>query len=221
MKRWCQVCTLVAAFVAGAFLAPVARSTAGDPTEHAEKQPSPEEMAKMMEKYMAMMKPGKHHKELDQLAGEWNAVNRWYMGGPGTQPTETKGTAKRRWVLDGRFLFEEVKSALMMPNDKGEMTSMPFEGLSMVGYDNYRNMFVGTWADTMGTQILTYAGAPNPDGKTFTYYGEMDEPTLDMRGRMVKYVTRVVSKDKHIFEMYDLAAGDNYKVMEITYTRSK
>ena len=130
-------------------------------------------------------------------------------------------TSKRRWDLGDRFLVEEVKSTMMMPDEKGEMKSMPFEGLSLLGYDNGRNMFVGTWADSFGTQILTYSGAPNPDGKTFTYYGEMDEPMLDMRGRMVKYVTRVVSKDKHVFEMYDLAAGDNYKVMEITYTRSK
>jgi hypothetical protein len=38
---------------------------------------------------------------------------------------------------------------------------------------------------------------------------------------MVKYVTRIIDDDKHVMAMYDLHVGDDYKVMEVTYTRKK
>ncbi len=44
---------------------------------------------------------------------------------------------------------------------------------------------------------------------------------LDIHGRMVKTVIRIINDDKHVFEMYDLAVGDAHKVMEITYARKK
>ena len=48
----------------------------------------------------------------------------------------------------------------------------------------------------------------------------MDEPMLDVIGRTVKYVTRIISEDEHVFSIYDLHAGDDYKVLEITFKRA-
>ena len=39
------------------------------------------------------------------------------------------------------------------------------------------------------------------------------------KGLIMKTVLRVLSPDKHVFEMYDSSKGDNAKTMEITYTR--
>jgi hypothetical protein len=93
--------------------------------------------------------------------------------------------------------------------------------MGLTGYDNNRNLYVGCWADTMGTQLLTMKGSMSPDGKTFTTYGEMDEPMLGVVGRMVKFQTKVVDQDNAVFSIYDLHAGDNYKVAEVTYKRQK
>ena len=41
--------------------------------------------------------------------------------------------------------------------------------------------------------------------------GEKDMP--------VKQVLRIISPDKHVFEMHDPTISDNSKTMEITYTR--
>ena len=83
------------------------------------------------------------------------------------------------------------------------------------------NMYVGCWADNMGTQMLTMKGMADPSGKVFTYFGEMDEPMLKVIGRTVKYVTRIVDKDTQVFEIFDLHAGPDYKVVEVTYKRKK
>ena len=49
----------------------------------------------------------------------------------------------------------------------------------------------------------------------------MDEAMLDIYGRMVKFEIRFESEDKHVLTIYDLAAGDDFKAVEITYTRKK
>jgi hypothetical protein len=73
----------------------------------------------------------------------------------------------------------------------------------------------------MGTQLLTMRGNMSQDGKTLTMYGEMDEPMLGVKGRLVKYVTEIIDDNHHVFSVYDLHAGDDYKVVEVAYTRKK
>lgn len=173
-------------------------------------QPDEAEMAKAMEAYMKLAAPGEQHKLLDPFIGKWKTATKIFMGGPGSPAMESVGTCENKWVLGGRFVYTE---------QKGTMMGQPFEGMGLTGFDKPRNMFVSMWADNQGTHLLTMKGMADPSGKTFTYYGEMDEASMNVYGRMVKYVTRVIDKDKHVFEITDLHAGDNYKVVEITYTR--
>jgi hypothetical protein len=185
-------------------------------------KPSPEEMQAMMQAWEEAMKPGDPHKALMKAAGSWDTVTKLWMAGPDEPPTESKGTAEHKPILGGRFLQETVNWSFPMPDmQTGEMKMMPIEGMGMFGYDNYQKMYVGCFADTMGTQLLTMRGTMSPDSKTLTMYGEMDEPMLGVRGRMVKYVTEMVSDDKHVFSVYDLAVDDDYKVVEVEYTRKK
>lgn len=184
--------------------------------------PDPEEMAEMMAKWEEVMKPSEAHEKLQGFVGEWDLEMKSYWGGPGSPPMVSKGTCKSEPILGGRFVVEHVKADMMMPDmQTGQLKKVAFEGIGTNGYDNYRKVYVGTWMDNMGTQLLTYKGSMSPDGKTLTCYGEMDEPMMDVTGRMVKYVTRIESKDKHVLEMYDLHAGEDYLAMQITYTRKK
>ncbi len=180
---------------------------------------TPEEMKKMMDEWMALGKPGKHHEQLNQFVGKWNSVTKMWFGGPGSPPVETHGTAEMKWVLNGRFMMHESKGEMAMPTATGEMTKTPYSGLGFLGYDNYRNVFVGSWMDGLGTAMYTYKGSADPSGKVFNYYGEMDEPGVKMIGRLVNYRTTIINNDKHIFEVFDLAVGTDYKAFEITYTR--
>ncbi len=183
-------------------------------------QPPAEQMAQMMEamkKWETLAAPAEQHKHLEPMVGTWDLTIKIWMGGPGTPAAESTGTSTIRWILGKRFLLEEMKAEM----DMGPMGKHDFEGLGLSGYDNYKNMYVNSWADNMGTQLLTMRGTRHPTTGVFTAYGEMDEPMLDLQDRMVKYVTRVINEDQHVFEMYDLPAGEDYRVMEITYTRRK
>jgi hypothetical protein len=132
------------------------------------------------------------------------------MGGPDSQPMVSTGTSVKTWVLDGRWLMEEMS---------GEMMGMPLKGLGMTGYDNYKNMYINTWQDNSSTALTQATGTRHPETGVITFYGQTDEPMLGVQDRTVKYTYRIESQDKHVFTMYDLHAADDYKVFEIVYER--
>ena len=168
------------------------------------------EQAAMMAEWMKLGVPSEHHRHLDYFVGSWKTRTKMWMAGPGTPPLESDGTSQIEWVLDGRFIVD---------HHKGTMMGQPYEGIGQTGYDNYRNLYVSTWVSNMGTELLTMKGTRHPKTGVFTYYGEMDEPMMKVTGRTVKYVTRIVDKDHYVFEIIDLHAGDDYKVIEISYAR--
>ena len=47
----------------------------------------------------------------------------------------------------------------------------------------------------------------------------MDCPMTGEKDMPVKQVLRIISPDKHVFEMHDPRKGEKSKTMEITYTR--
>jgi hypothetical protein len=176
----------------------------------AQQMPGEEEM---MKKWAQVSTPTDAHKKLEDLVGTWEAEAKMWMRGPGSEPSVTKGSATNSWVLGGRFLRQEYK---------GEMMGMPFEGIGYTGYDNYNKKYVSYWIDNSTTQMSTMSGVVDQSGKMFTLYGTMDEWTTGENGKTVKYVWRIINKDKHVFEVHDLSIGEpNTKMMELTYTRKK
>jgi hypothetical protein len=133
------------------------------------------------------------------------------MNGPKSEPTISKATSEQKMALGGRFLQQDVT---------GEMMGQPFAGVGYTGYDNMKKKYVTVWMDNMGTAMATSEGTMDKEGTTITTWGKMDEPMTGERDKKVKYVTRIVDKDKLIFEMYDLSTwGGKNPAMQITYTR--
>jgi len=165
-------------------------------------------MEEMMKKMAEMAAPGPAHKALEPLVGDWTVEARFWMGGP--EPTESKGTATKRWILGGRFLQEDFK---------GEFMAMPFQGLGLTGYDKMKQKYVGVWIDSMGTAMATSEGTSDAQGKVLTMSGTMDDPMTGEKNKPIKYVMRIAGQDKHVMEMHDLSLGEKSKMGEITYTR--
>jgi len=220
-RHW-TACTLVIA--CGALWA--GRAVSDDKKEDAPKggemkMPSPEEMKKMMEEWATLSKPGDHHKALEPLVGSWTTEMKMVM--PGMPPMVTKGTSERKWTLGGRFIEERFSGEMIGPDPKSPMGfgKVKMEGMGLFGYDNYKNIYTGVWAADNGTNLLTMTGTMPPGSNTLTMYGLMDEPMLKMSDRYCKYVTKFIDNDKFVFEVYDLAAGPDHKVFDITYSRKK
>jgi Protein of unknown function (DUF1579) len=180
-------------------------------------QPNPAEMMKQM---MELSKLNENHKLLASLDGTWNYnIKFWMNPDPNAKPQESKGTAVRKSVMDGRYFVEDVSGKMQMPGQDGKMTDIPFKGMGMEGYDNVKKKFVASWVDNMGTGIEFSEGTYDPATKTFTYTAEM-EPVPGMK-TAVREVIKIADKDHMSLEWYENQGGQEKKTMEINYTRAK
>ena len=143
------------------------------------------------------------------------------MDGPDSKPAESFGESEAKWILDGRFLREEASSEFTMPGPEGKPMTVPYGGMGLLGHDNVRNQYVTIWVDTMSTNVTKATGSFDKSGKVLTMYATLDEPALGVYGRWIRLVFTLESPDKHRFEMFDLNAGEDYKVMEMLYERKK
>ncbi len=181
-------------------------------------QPSEAEMKKMMEQMMERGKPGENHKLLAGMAGTWTYTVKMWMD-PTGKTQESKGTATRKAVMDGRFFVAEHSGKFQMPGADGKMKDMNFKGIAIEGYDNVKKKFVVSWIDNMGTMILTSEGTYDAASKTFTYNANCEMmPGMPVR---IREVIKMVDNDHHNFEWYEDRGQGEAKTMEISYTRKK
>jgi hypothetical protein len=170
-----------------------------------------EQQKKMMEKWMQFATPGEPHRFLDKRVGEWDVVTRMWRE-PGAPPDESTGSAVGKMMLGGRYL--KLKH-------RGTVNGMPFEGISIGGYDNHLKEFFSIWIDNVGTGIMISRGSLEPTAKTLTEVAEVDD---FMTGQKMKTrtVTTLVNPDKFFMEMYMIGPdGKEFKSLEVTYTRKK
>jgi len=180
------------------------------PAEH-QLAPAFDPSSLSMERWMETMEPGIEHKMLDQLVGDWDVVQKIWMGGPG--PEIQQMTAKTEWVLGGKHIKETLTGTFM---------GQPYEGMGLTSFDKYNGRYNFFWADSVGTATYSSAGFATADGGAIEAYGQMDDAMMGMRGKTVKYVIRAIDDDTHVFELHDLhIGGDKTVVMELTYTRKK
>ena len=180
--------------------------------------PSAADMQKMMTQMMELAKTNENHKLLASLDGNWDYTIKMWMD-PNAQPQESKGTAVRKSILDGRYVAMDVTGKMQMPGPDGKPKDMTFKGHGMEGYDNVKKKFIGTWMDNMGTGIVTSEGDYDAATKTFTYTGEMEM----MPGMKQKFreTLKLTDKDHMIFDWYEDRGGKEAKTMAINYTRKK
>lgn len=166
---------------------------------------------KMMEAWMKIAAPGPMHEHFKAWTGTWDTEITMWMA-PGAPPQQSKGTAVNKLLLGGRFLYSE---------NTGIMMGMPFEGIGISGYDNFRKEFVNIWMDNMGTAIYEMRGQLDASGKVETDTGVWDDP---MTGGKIKVrsVTTIENQDRIVMVMYQTPeGGQEFKSMEMRYTRRK
>lgn len=167
-----------------------------------QEQPDPTKMMELMKKYTT---PGKQHRVLEPLIGEWETE----MSITGMPPT--KGTAKFEWILGKRFVKQTYQ---------GTMMGQPYEGMGFLGYDLFKKKFTSTWLASMDTAQRASEGLLDRTGKIITFYGAMDEYLTGEHDKTVKYVMNMTDPKRIVFEVHDLAIGEpNTMVIKITYEK--
>lgn len=140
-------------------------------------------------------KPGKEHKELAKMAGEWEVT------GEGVT-----GSSAFKMTLGGLWLESSFK---------GSFGGMEFEGKGLDTYDAAKKKYVSVWVDSMGTTPLNLEGNFDKEGKTLTMEGEGPGPG----GPKTKFktVTEHVDENTMNFTM----SGDGQVMVKFTYKRKK
>jgi hypothetical protein len=161
-----------------------------------------------MKAMMAYSTPGEVHQMMAKSTGTWNgAVTMWMQ--PGAPPMSMNAVAKNEMILGGRYL---------QATNSGQMMGMPFEGISVTGYDNAKKIFVNSWIDNFGTGMLYLEGTWDNSTMSINLSGKMVDPSSG-KDIPIREVIKFVDDNTQLMDMYVNANGSEYKSMEIKYTR--
>jgi len=161
-----------------------------------------------MKKWMDFMTPSEVHKMMAKSDGEWSEEIQMWMD-PGAPSQTMHASCVNKMILGGRY---------QESTHNGEFNGMPFEGRSITGYDNIRQIIFSTWIDNMGTGLTYMEGTWNPASNSIEMKGKMTDP---MTGTVadVREVLKFVDDNTQIMEQYGVKDGKEYKSMEIRLTR--
>lgn len=124
------------------------------------------EMTPEMEAWMKAATPGKHHKYLEALIGDFAAdVKIWET--PDAEPMQFTGTISRKWILDGRFVQETVEA---------DSPFGPFKALGFIGYNNIDGEYQFVWLENQSTTVTVNSGFYNVEDKTLIQMGKHRDP---------------------------------------------
>ncbi len=168
----------------------------------------------MMAKMMEYGTPGPMHQLLASWNGTWvGETSMWDFDGD-TSVTKSTGTAVNTMILGGKY---------QMSKHSGDMMGMPFEGQTIMGYDNATKQFSSTWVDNFSTGLMNFTGQWDEASKTLSLSGSYPDICRPGKECKMREVFKVVDDNTHHMEMYgpDPKTGKEYKMMEIKMTRKK
>ena len=164
--------------------------------------------AEQMQKWMDYMTPGPMHELMAKSVGEWKTINRYWMD-PAAEPMVTEGTATIEMILGGRY--QSAKHT-------GMVMGMPMEGMNLTGYDNASGEFTSIWIDNLGTGTAVAKGTYDETSGELKMKGSMVDP-MTKSEMQFREVTKILNENHHIFEMYMIYNGEEFKSLEIEFIR--
>jgi len=161
-----------------------------------------------MKAMMAYSTPGEIHKMMAKSVGSWTAdISMWMQ--PGASPMKSTGEMKNEMILGGRYL---------KGTNTGSFMGQPFEGIGITAYDNAKKMFINTWIDNMGTGVMTLTGAWDAANNSINFSGTMVDPASG-KDVPIREVFKMIDDNHQSLEMYAAMGGQEFKTMEINFTR--
>ena len=182
----------------------------------------------------ALGEPAEAHHFLASLVGEWNVVLHMYPGG-GAIVTSEGLKSRKRLILDGRQVFEEIY--------EGTIAGWPHRKVTMLGYNAINQRYEFGTADNFDTQQMVYRGARDGNLRIITMTADYTQAAFaeivsgDELSRAtgkpaswrsivgiqmtIRDVLSIPSADEHRLQMYFRpAAGEEMLGAEYLYKRA-
>ena len=163
-----------------------------------------------MKAWQDYMTPGDMHKMIAKYDGDWSEDVSFWMK-PGTAPTKTNSTCHSEMIMDGRYQQSKIS---------GDVMGMPYQGFSLLGYDNLKKLFTNVFVDNFGTGTMTLTGTWDDNSKTIIFKGSEVDP-MSGKDMDVKETIQFVDDDTEKFQMFMESDKGEFKTMEIISTRVK
>lgn len=176
------------------------------PAEQAAVKLTPQQMKELMLKNSL---PGDNHKLLEKFVGNWSYEVRWWKD-EGAEPEIGKGSISAKLILGKRFVEQQYR---------GTMSGQPFEGLSILGYDNAKNEYTSLWLDNTSTGVMSGKGKYDPGTKLYSEKGNLSCP---VSGAETSYraTTKWNDDNTFVYEIFNSGLdGKEYRSLEVTNKR--
>ena len=161
------------------------------------------EKAEAWANYQKYSAPSKGHQRLDYLIGKWDLSATWQIS-PEDKPKRMFGTSEFKWILDGRFLYQEVTWKL-----KNHLAKM----IRITGYNNQTDEYEILFIDDVSTEMKIAKGKHDPVSN--------DLVLIDKEDKNIRTVWKNVVKNNYfICETYKKdESGNEFLAMTLTYIR--
>lgn len=140
--------------------------------------------------YMDFMTPGAMHKWMGKLNGNWDVEMTSHMNP--AAPEKSTGTSTLSSIMNGLYQVGDFKATMM---------GMPFQGHSIMGYDNAKKVFVNTWVDNFGSGMIYMTGTYDEATKTLNLKGNQTDP-LTGKDSWIREEMKIVNDDTYNLLMY-------------------
>ena len=170
--------------------------------QHMEEMSPDEMMAGMMK----LATPNEHHAEILKSVGNWSAKTSFIMD-PTQPPSEAPAKMTVKPMLDGKYAMAHFSM---------DFAGQPFEGYSIIGYDNAHEEYVSIWMDSMSTKITYMTGNKDKEGNLVM----LGTSTTPMGDNPMKIVTTFIDDNHTTDKFYDqMPDGSWFNSGTIAYTR--
>jgi Protein of unknown function (DUF1579) len=156
-------------------------------------------------------KPTAEHERLAKDVGTWDATVKSWTRGPDSEPTVSQGVEAVKLLPGGLWTHSEFD---------GKFGDQEFHGCGQTGFDTRKGKYVGTWVDTMTTEIMMMEGDYDAASRTMTMHAKGRGPSGAAYD--AKLTTKHEGDDTRLFTISMKSGetkGEYVKMMEITYTR--
>ena len=182
------------------------------------KPKDPIDFNELIKKWRLIQKPGENHELFKQMIGEWEVKMVFYGRGKGW---ESKCKARNELIHGERFLIENIEGEIYAPDDSGIMRLEVYSSTKIIGYDNYKKAYCGSFVENQNSHMLNFIGRKPLKGESnqIEFFGLSDEPMLEINDSTMKYTLEIIDSKTYIWKVFALALGEDSIAFEYLFKK--
>lgn len=156
------------------------------------------------------MTPGEGHKVLEKINGSWNEDISLSID-PDLPATTSNATAEAKMILNG--LYQQVEH-------KGSINEMPYEAMSIIGFDNAKKLYSLIWADNLGSDMLKMSGRWDETTESINFEGSFADSFLGSKIG-VRIIMHFSDSNAPSIEMYETLYNRERQTMKMKLSKKE